>query len=80
MQSILFAGASEVSQVDGLDLKIARLRAGLKQYELAQRAGLRPNELSLIESGHLVPARDKLERIRLVLGGECADAREAVPA
>ncbi len=35
----------------GLELKIARLRAGLKQYELAARVGIPPTQLCEIEMG-----------------------------
>jgi hypothetical protein len=48
--------------VNGIDLRIARIRSGLKQYELAQRAGLRPDEISLAENGRKRLSADKLQR------------------
>lgn len=35
----------------GLELKFARLKAGLKQYEVANRLGIDPARLSEIEAG-----------------------------
>ena len=53
--------------MDGLDILVARRRAGLKQFELAQRAGMRPNELSLIENGRLPITPETLARITAAL-------------
>ena len=53
--------------MDGLDILVARRRAGLKQFELAQRAGMRPNELSLIENGRLPIKPETLARITAAL-------------
>lgn len=39
------------SHVTGFDLKIRRLTAGLRQYEVADRAGLASPRLSEIENG-----------------------------
>ena len=36
---------------EGLEFKIARIRAGVRQYVLAAKIGLRPAVLSEIESG-----------------------------
>ena len=49
--------------MNGTEIKIARIRAGLKQYELAQRAGVREVELSLIENNRRQPSPEKLARI-----------------
>ena len=38
--------------MNGIEIRIARIRAGLKQYELAHRAGIREPELSLIENAN----------------------------
>jgi len=38
-------------QVKGLDIKIARLKAGMRQYDLAARLAIPPSRLSEIESG-----------------------------
>ncbi len=49
--------------MDGMDIRIARIRAGLKLYELAQRAGIREPELSMIETGRRQPSVEKAARI-----------------
>jgi transcriptional regulator with XRE-family HTH domain len=49
--------------MDGIDIRIARIRAGLKQYEVAQRAGLRPDQLSLIENNRAALTPETLARI-----------------
>ena len=47
----------------GLDLKIARLRAGIKQYELAAKVGISPTQLSEIELDRRQASPELLERI-----------------
>ena len=37
--------------MDGLDLTIMRVRAGITQYELAQRSGIHPARISAMERG-----------------------------
>ena len=37
--------------MDGLDLRIMRVRAGITQYELAQRSGIHPARISEMERG-----------------------------
>jgi len=54
--------------MDGIELKVQRIRACLRQYELAARAGLREGELSLIETGRKLPSEEKLARILQALG------------
>lgn len=49
--------------VQGMDIRIARIRAGLKLYELAERAGIREPELSMIETGRKQPSPEKAARI-----------------
>jgi len=44
-------GVKEAKSYGGLELKIARLRAGLKQYELAAKVGIAPTQLSEFETG-----------------------------
>lgn len=55
------------THVNGLDIKIMRLRAGLRQYDLAARLGVHPSRLSEIESGRRQPAPQLLERLLLML-------------
>ena len=47
----------------GLDIKIARLRAGLFQYQLAARLGISPCQLSQIETDRIEPSAELLKRI-----------------
>ena len=49
--------------VSGLELKIARLRAGLKQYELAAKVGIAPTQLSEIETWRRELPPELLEQI-----------------
>ncbi|MFC1956617.1 helix-turn-helix domain-containing protein [Chloroflexota bacterium] len=52
---------------NGLVLKISRLRAGLKQYELAAKVGIAPTQLCEIETGRREASPDMLERILKVI-------------
>ncbi len=58
------------NQNDGVQIKIARIRAGLRQYEVAARVGILANRLSEIESGRRRPSPELLERILMVVQGE----------
>ena len=51
----------------GLALKIARLQAGLKQYELAAKVGIASTQLCEIETGRREASPDLLERILKVI-------------
>ena len=62
--------------MNGVEVKIERIRLGLRQYEVAKRAGIRDNELSAFECGHKPLTGAKLQRVLQVLG----EARDAVPA
>jgi len=46
-----------------MDIRIARIRAGLKLYELAGMADIREPELSMIETGRRQPSPEKTARI-----------------
>jgi len=52
-----------MSTIDGLELRISRIRAGLRQYELAARVGITQTKLSEIECGRLQPSPELIERI-----------------
>jgi len=54
---------------EGVELKIARIRAGLRQYEVAARVGILANRLSEIEAGRRRPSPELLERILQVIKG-----------
>lgn len=47
----------------GLRLKVARLRAGRKQYEVAAKVGVSGTILSRIEAGAIEPKPDLLARL-----------------
>lgn len=47
----------------GLELKIARIRAGLRQHEVAAGAGIAPKRLSQIETGRRRASPELIERI-----------------
>ena len=49
------------------DLKLDRIRAGLRQYEVAAKAGIHPSRLSMIETGRIIPNPIELDRLREVL-------------
>lgn len=51
----------------GLRLRIARMRIGLKQYELAAKVGITSTVLSQIETGLKEPNPDLLQRIQAAL-------------
>ena len=55
--------------VKGLEIKIFRLRAGLRQYVVAGKVGIAPSRLSESESGRRQPSRELLERILQVIKG-----------
>jgi len=56
----------------GLEIKIARIRAGIKQYELAASLGISQNQLSLIELGRRQPSPELPERILSILESSSA--------
>lgn len=53
--------------MDGLDLKVARIKQGRKQIELAHETGIHPTRLSRIENNWEQPRADELEAIRRAL-------------
>jgi len=65
--------------MQGIDIRIARIRAGMKLYELAQRAGLREPDLSMIETGRREPTPEKAARIAEALNTAGSPA-DKVPA
>jgi transcriptional regulator with XRE-family HTH domain len=56
--------------VNGLDLKVLRIRSGLRQYELAARLGMNPSRLSLVENGRLPLRAELARRAVTVLSGD----------
>lgn len=59
-----------VTKVKGLDIKIARLKVGMRQYDLAARLGISPSRLSEIESGRRKLAPKMVKRLFKILD-EC---------
>ncbi len=51
----------------GLEIKIERIRGGLRQFELAMKVGIAPNRLSEIEPGRKQPSREPYSRILEVI-------------
>lgn len=47
----------------GLELKIERIRRGIKQFELSLQTGIRAPRLSVIENGRETPKPEELEAI-----------------
>jgi len=59
--------AESMTYPEGVEIKIARIRAGLRQYEVAKSVGILPNRLSEIESGRRRPSPELLRRILQVI-------------
>ena len=49
--------------MDGIEIKIARIRAGVRAFELAHSIGLSESALSRIETGRRVAGPDELARL-----------------
>lgn len=52
----------------GLALKIARLRRGLTQLQLARALGVREDIITYIETGRRTPTPELRERLEALLG------------
>lgn len=55
-------------EVNGIEFKIARIRAGYRQYEIAAQLGIHPCQLSEIESGRKKPSEEVVQRLLQILG------------
>ncbi|MFC2001863.1 helix-turn-helix domain-containing protein [Chloroflexota bacterium] len=55
------------TKINGLDIKIARLKAGLRQYDLTAHLGIPPSQLSEIESGRRKPSPEIIRQILKIL-------------
>ena len=53
--------------MQGIEIKVARIRAGLRQYQVAAQVGISPSKLSEIESGRKQPSRELYSRILEVI-------------
>jgi len=47
----------------GLDIKVARIRAGLRQYKVAAALGITQTVLSQIENDQRIVSQERLEQI-----------------
>ena len=61
---------------EGIEIKIARIRAGLRQYDVAKSVGILSNRLSEIEAGRRRPSSELIERILLVIKGSHDDQKD----
>ena len=63
--------------MEGLKVKIARIRAGIRQYELAARLGITQSKLSEIETGRREASPELIARIlEAIEEGESATSRK----
>jgi transcriptional regulator with XRE-family HTH domain len=60
-------------------IKLARIRAGLDQYELANRAGLTQATISRLEQGKGMPHGKTLGKLAAALGVDVLDLLEEAP-
>ena len=58
------------------ELRIARIRAGLKLFELARKTKIEYTRLSRIELGQRVPTDDEIKRLKKVLRVELPAIQE----
>lgn len=61
--------AETAAYPEGVEIKIARIRAGLLQYEVVANVGILPNRLSEIEAGRRRPSPELLKRILQIIEG-----------
>ena len=61
--------------MNGLDLKIARLRAGVRGFELARHVGMTETMLSRTETGRRVANSDELARLLAAVDAIAATGR-----
>ena len=65
--------------MDGIEIKIARIRAGVRAYELAHQLGMSESALSRIETGRRQPSPELAARISEALNAAGSPA-DRVPA
>ena len=59
--------------MDGIEIKIARIRAGIKQYELAAKLGINQTKLSEIENGRCETSPELVGKILEIIEGNGID-------
>ena len=62
--------AETIAYPEGVEIKVARIRAGLLQYEVAASIGVPPSRLSEIEAGRRRPSPELLKRILQAIKGK----------
>jgi transcriptional regulator with XRE-family HTH domain len=62
--------------MNGIDYKIARIRQGRSQLEVARQTGIHPTRLSKIENGWEQPRENEVSAIRAALNLEESPAKE----
>ena len=60
-----------MNAIGGLELKVLRIRAGLRQYQVAAQLGITQTKLSEIECGRVQPSTELLQRILDIIQGVC---------
>jgi transcriptional regulator with XRE-family HTH domain len=60
----------------GIDYKIARIRQGRSQLEVARQVGIHPTRLSKIENGWEQPRENEVSAIRAALNLEESQVEE----
>lgn len=66
---LIMPTAQKTTYPEGVEIKVARIRAGLRQYDVAASVGILPNRLSEIEAGRRRPSPELLTRILQVIEG-----------
>ena len=60
-----------MNAISGLELKVLRIRADLRQYKLAAQLGITQTKLSEIECGRAQPSNELLQRILGIIQEKC---------
>jgi transcriptional regulator with XRE-family HTH domain len=63
-------------EIDGVKLRELRLDAGLSQQELAERAGITREAVSMMETGKRSPYPRTMRQLAAALGVSVADIRK----
>jgi len=58
-----------MAQEPGFEIKLRRMRHGIRQIELAQRLGIAPSTLSLIENGWKPVTDERAQEIASAIDG-----------
>ncbi len=63
----------------GIDLKLLRVRSGLRQYAVAQRLGIPPSTLCAIENGRRPLVPEQADRIATAIHAMAPASMAEVP-